>query len=539
MAMGAHDAENNLLLTEVENATVNEKGYVPDELRTQIFRKLRARQENRTCFDCPARNPTWLSLSHGCYVCLVCSGEHRRMGVHISFVRSVELDSFTKEQLVQMIVGGNGKARSYLKSIGIEGKRKDADGSGRKCDYYDKSTLKYRQQLEKETHTQCKALGIQVAAAAAAAGGPSPPTSSFEPATSSTFPQPGQQTQPPPMISTALTDSSTKPLSAENTPTANELANELFKGFNKPAVGITDSQNGPPGGGTGTAAQAAPVLSTMSLPPGRTSSHVSDHQPTLATETTHFAASGGGKIATAKATELADDFDFDFFEQEATKPIETKVLDSRPVEATYGLPDSTPAPVPIQAQTVADQEISKPQVFGFGAPAAAAPPAPVAVSAQLSQKKGFGSDDLFSNGAVSNGAPQASADPFFRNKTAFGSAALFGQDEAEPRSQGSDKLAQYMDKGQEMARQGAEKMKDMLSNYLKRHPAPPQNPCCPLPCPDEFLKLSRFLILEDLQMEPTSTALQDFFSLDKITNATAEECCDHFEMTSREKRMNE
>ncbi len=52
------------------------------------------------------------------------------MGVHISFVRSVELDSFNKEQLVQMIIGGNSKARSYLKSIGIEGKRKDTDSAG-------------------------------------------------------------------------------------------------------------------------------------------------------------------------------------------------------------------------------------------------------------------------------------------------------------------------------------------------------------------------------------------------------------------------
>ena len=47
------------------------------------------------------------------------------MGVHISFVRSVELDSFNPDQMVMMILGGNSKARQFYKGIGIDAKRKE------------------------------------------------------------------------------------------------------------------------------------------------------------------------------------------------------------------------------------------------------------------------------------------------------------------------------------------------------------------------------------------------------------------------------
>jgi len=107
----AKELNNTQLPTSATN-DATEKNY--QENLMEHFQKIS--KENAICADCGAPNPEWASINLGILTCIECSGFHRSMGVHISKVRSLNLDKWDPELVQLMDSIGNANANKIFET---------------------------------------------------------------------------------------------------------------------------------------------------------------------------------------------------------------------------------------------------------------------------------------------------------------------------------------------------------------------------------------------------------------------------------------
>merc|ERR1719163_318176 len=58
-----------------------------DKASQKELKRLRSLSGNGTCADCGRQDNSWASVTHGVFICMVCSDVHRSVGTHITKVK--------------------------------------------------------------------------------------------------------------------------------------------------------------------------------------------------------------------------------------------------------------------------------------------------------------------------------------------------------------------------------------------------------------------------------------------------------------------
>ncbi|TNN71235.1 Stromal membrane-associated protein 1 [Liparis tanakae] len=93
-----------------------EKALKLNEQHQAILSKMLREEDNKYCADCEAKGPRWASWNLGVFICIRCAGIHRNLGVHISRVKSVNLDQWTSEQMQSIQDMANTNARQLYEA---------------------------------------------------------------------------------------------------------------------------------------------------------------------------------------------------------------------------------------------------------------------------------------------------------------------------------------------------------------------------------------------------------------------------------------
>jgi len=124
LRIGSEDAElkessspsKGLLALDCDFASEKEHPNEYSDAKKSTLQQVAARPGNQTCADCSGKSSTWVSVTHGVFLCSLCAGAHRALGSNVSFVQSTTLDDgyWTEEHVEELLKIGNAKANDEL-----------------------------------------------------------------------------------------------------------------------------------------------------------------------------------------------------------------------------------------------------------------------------------------------------------------------------------------------------------------------------------------------------------------------------------------
>jgi len=141
------NGEESLMIELTPRASERE---IKAKLKKRVKILLR-KSENKFCIDCSKPNPKWAALltlpsaqgrlegPHaetfciGGFCCIECSGAHRRLGTHLSFVRSVDLDTLKEHEIKALEYGGNSAVNDIFEGNSFDSSMKPDSASCQKA----------------------------------------------------------------------------------------------------------------------------------------------------------------------------------------------------------------------------------------------------------------------------------------------------------------------------------------------------------------------------------------------------------------------